>query len=272
MNETSLKRLILAGVATCMLSAPSYGQTYVDIESDVGTFQPVTLGENISLDPCGSQFTQQVDGSSAPQVSVGSVCSNTSNAQEVSFHYLISSGATTFALRFGRGFDGVIRDIRDKIATPSGGTFSSISGSSVGISNTPYSLATGAGSLFSTAGTYVISLIASVRQNNSSVININGSSYAAGTDRGLQLTGTGIDVNGVMVGNFNGLLIGNLGTVNSHTNPADADGRRNLSISQTTLVVNDVVSVPEPSGLLLLLGGLLFGWRLHREKLYNSVR
>jgi len=271
MSKIYLKRLMLAGAASCMLSAPSYGQTYVDIESDVGTFQPVTLGENISLDPCGSQFTQQVDGSSAPQVSVGSVCSNTSNAQQVSFHYLISSGATTYALRFGRGFDGVIRDIKNRIVNPSGGTFTDISGSSVGISNSPYSLATGVGSLFSTAGTYVISLIASVRQNNNSVININGSTYAAGTDRGLQLTGTGIDVNGVMVGNFDGNLIGNLGTVNSPTNPADANGRRNLAISQTTLVVNDVVSVPEPSGLLLLLGGLLFGWRSHRKKLDNSL-
>lgn len=263
MIKTSLKRLALVGAATCMLTAPSYGQAYVDITSDVGTFQPVTLGENVSLDPCGSYISF-----AGSQNTLNGLCDITSGTQNVGLYYLISSGSVTHSLSFGTIFDGIATTIANSIVNPSGGT-NNVGSSSAGILSTPASVATGVGSLFSTAGTYVISLVATIASGssgNTGVFNIGNSSYRGGGDSGLLLSGTGLDVNGTTVGNFDGVTVGTLAVV-SGGNPAAGNGLRNVAISQTTLVVNEAIAVPEPSGLFLLLSGLLFGWRTHRKKL-----
>jgi len=263
MIKTSLKRLMLAGAATCMMTVPSFGQAYVDITSDVGTFQPVTLGEDISLDPCGSYIS--FAGSTN---TLNGLCDVTGGTENVGLYYLISSGSVTHSLSFGSIFDGIETTIANSIVNPSGGS-NVVGSSSAGILSSAASVATGVGSLFSTAGTYVISLIATVRSGssgNTGVFNIGNSSYRGGGDSGLLLANTGLDVNGSTIGNFDGITIGSLAVV-SGGNPAAGNGLRNVGFSQTTLVVNDAISVPEPSGLLLLLSGLLFGWRTHRKKL-----
>lgn len=246
-----------------MLSAPSFGQSYVDITSDIGTFQPVTLGENVSLDPCGSYISF-----AGSQNTLNGLCDVTGGTENIGLYYLISSGSVTHSLSFGSIFDGIETTIANSIVNPSGGS-TVVGSSSAGILSSPASVATGIGSLFSTAGTYVISLITTIKSGSSGstgVFNIGSNQYRGGGDSGLELSNTGIDVNGSTIGNFDGIDIGTLAVI-SGGNPRAGNGLRNVGFSQTTLVVNEAVSVPEPSGLLLLLSGLLFGWRTHRKKL-----
>lgn len=263
MFQNLLKKLAIAGSLGAIASSSAIATTAADVTADVGTFQPITLGDSISLDPCGTILTIAANGGS--QSSLGSICNITSGAVgNVGFYYLISSGSTTHSLVYGSDFDGLSSTINSSIVNPSGGTTTTVTNDPTLLINSPATFSTGAGTLFSTAGTYVISLVAAINQSGS--FTVGGSSYTGQIDTGLTASGTGIDVNGASVGNFDGIDIGTLGFVNS-SNPADGNGLRNVSISQTTLVVNAPVSVPEPSSLAVLLGGLLFGWRTHRRKM-----
>lgn len=261
MLKPFIKYSALVGAAVFITATPSYGQAYVDTKSDIGTFQPVTLGDNISLDPCGSTVTRQINNNPAPQLSVGSIC-DVSNTVDVGVYYLISSGSTTNALRFSAFFDG-INNSAGAITGASGGSVTGVGASSL-ILSSPYALATGAGSLFSTAGTYVISMITVLRSNTN--FTIGGTTYRSGGDPGLEIVGSGFDVNGAMVGDFNGTTIGVLANgSNAVTNPTTANGRRNTGFSQTTLIVNEAVTVPEPSSWLVLLTGLFFMRWFHQR-------
>lgn len=262
MANKSLKNILLAGTAAALLSTPSLAQTYVDITSDIGTFQPVTLGDDVSLDPCGSRIT------TTSNSNLASLCDITSGTSNVSLYYLISKDSVTHSLSFGTLFDGIQSTIDSSIVNPSGGTTNVGSASAAAILSSPAAVSTGAGTLFSTAGTYVVSLIATIKSGssgNTGVFNVGNNAYRGGGDSGLLLSNTGLDVNGSTVGNFDGITIGSLAVI-SGSNPADGNTARNVSISQTTLVVNPVASVPEPSSMAMLLGGLLFGWRTHRRK------
>lgn len=249
------------------IAVPVTAQIAADISADVGTFQPITLGEDINLDPCGTNLTIAANGGA--QTSLGSICGITSGvAGNVGFYYLVSSGSTTHSLVYGSDFDGLDSSITNSIVNPSGGTRTVVTNDPALVMNSPATFSTGAGTLFSTAGTYVVSLVAAINQTGS--FTVAGTSYTGKGDTGLTASGTGIDVNGANVGNFDGINIGALGLVNTY-NTASGDGFRNVSISQTTLVVNSAVSVPEPSSLAVLLAGLLFGWRMHQRKRLNKA-
>ncbi|WP_262694498.1 hypothetical protein [Kordiimonas aquimaris] len=233
----------LAGIGLLMLSAPSHAQTVgIDVTSDIGTFQPVALGEDISLSPCGSNI---VRGNGA---FISSLC-DTGSPDAFSVNYLISFGGTTSALSFGTGANGVSAGVAALVAGAGGVVLSQ--GATAGALSSPLTLATGVGSLFSTAGTYVISLIISVR--NGGTINVaNGPNQRPFGDGGLELANTGFTINGASVGNFDGTVIGTLGG----NVPATANGSRNVAFSQATIVV-EAASVPEPSSIVMLLMALI---------------
>lgn len=233
-----------------LIAVPSHAQTVgIDVTSDIGTLQPVALGEDITLSPCGSNI---VRGSGQ---FISSIC-DTGSPDFFSINYLISFGGTTSALSFGNGASGVLADVSNLVAA-AGGTVQAMGNGAAGLN--PLTIATGAGSLFSTAGTYVISLITSV--TNSVTIPVSGGpNQRSFRDGGLEFANTGFTINGAAVGNFDGLSVGTFGGSSSVSRTAN--GRRNVAFSQATIVV-DATSVPEPSSILMLFMVIIFMGRYH---------
>ncbi|WP_262694497.1 PEP-CTERM sorting domain-containing protein [Kordiimonas aquimaris] len=247
-----INRLVILTAGTLLLSMPSQArQPYVDVTSDIGTFQPVTLGEDINVSPCGSTV------STTNQSFLNSIC-NVGYPDGFSIHYLISFGGITSALSFGTAGTGVTDSIATLVANR-GGTVQSLGNTAAGLTNV--ALSTGIGSLFSTAGTYVISLVTAIQAEANTIDNIRG-----GGDSGLVLANTGFDINGASVGSFDGVTIGTLGVV-SGGNPSAGNGRRDVAFSQATIVV-EAAAVPEPSSwLMLLMGLMLIGRRQFSRRL-----
>ncbi len=240
------------GIVASSASAQTIG---VDINANLSSFQPVALGENITLDPCGSNV---VRGNSS--VALNSICSS-SEPDRFSVNYLISRAGTTSALTFGTGGQGVASSIASLVAS-AGGTVQSLGTAAAGFG--PTAIATGAGTLFSTAGTYVISLITAV-QGGVTIVEPNAANQRTFNDNGLEIAGSGFSINGATVGNFDGSVIGNL----SGGIAATANGLRNVAFAQATIVV-EAVSVPEPSSIFVLASGLL-GLAWHRRRRTRTV-
>ncbi len=252
----SLRIKTLVGFALSILmtvAIPSHAQSVgIDVTSDIGTFQPVALGEDITLSPCGSNV---VKGNGQ---FISSLC-DTGSPDFFSINYLISFGGTTSALSFGIGASGVSADV-SSLVTATGGTVQAMGNAAASFN--PLTITTGAGSLFSTAGTYVISLITSVA-NRVTIPVSGGPNQRSSRDGGLEFANTGFTINGAVVGNFDGLSVGTFG---GNTNVSrTANGRRNVAFSQATIVV-ETASVPEPSSLLMLLMALVFMVRYHQGK------
>lgn len=259
MIRFSVKSIVAIATAVVGLSTAAQArQPYVDITSDIavtsnlGSLQPVALGEDFTLSPCGSNVTTT---SASP---IDSIC-NTVHPDEWSINYLISFGGTTSALTFGTGGDGVAASVATLVGSE-GGTVQSLGNAAAGLG--PVSFSTGVGTLFSTVGTYVISLITAV-DDDAILTGLNG---RPGQDGGLVISDSGLTVNGATVGNFDGTTIGTLGVV-SGGNPSDGNGRRNVAFSQATLVVTEAITVPEPSAYLLLLMALgMMTWQQRRQQ------
>lgn len=243
---------LLTGLATALvLASNANAQTIgVDIDSVLPAFQPVALGENIDLNPCGSSVLR----GNTTQV-LNSICS-TSEPDRFSVNYLISRAGTTSALTFGTAGQGVAASIAS-LVSGAGGTVQSLGNAAAGLGTN--SIATGAGTLFSTAGTYVISLITAV-QGGITIIEPNAANQRTFNDNGLEISNSGFSINGATVGNFDGTVIGNL----SGGVAATANGLRNVGFAQATIVVQPA-SVPEPSSLFVLASGLV-GFASHRRR------
>lgn len=250
-----INRLTILAAGTLMLAIPSHArQPYVDVTSDVGTFQPVTLGEDINVSPCGSTV------STTNQSFLNSIC-DVGYPDGFSLHYLISFEGITSALSFGTAGTGVTDSIAT-LAANNSGTVQSLGNTAAGL--TDVALSTGVGSLFSTAGTYVISLVTAIQAQANVIDNIRG-----GGDSGLVLSNTGFDINGATVGNFDGVTIGTLGVV-SGGNPAAGNGRRDVAFSQATIVI-EAATVPEPSSWLMLLTGLVLIGRRQFSRRFSGT-
>ena len=246
-----IKTLAVAGLLS--FTSTAQAQTIgVDVSSDIGTFSPVALGTSLDLDPCGSSVT------TGQGAFLNSVC-DTARPDLFSVNYVISTASTTSVLSFGTGGSGLFADAGDTSPAPTtvnslvtgGGVFQSL-GTAASIFANPFSLslADGVGSsIFSTAGTYVISLIVAA-DSNVTFSQGNGTNQRTFRDGLLQVANgsTGFDVNGVSVGNFDGRSFG--------AGRGRQNGQANVGLSQTTLTVNGAVSVPEPSSFLLLLAAL----------------
>lgn len=246
---------------TNMASAQTIG---VDVSSEVGLFDPVALGTSLELDPCGSSVTR---GSGQ---FLNSVC-DTARPDLFSVNYVISSESTTSVLSFGTGGTGLFADAGETSPAQTtvnslvsgGGVFQNL-GSASSIFSNPFSLSLSSGvgsSIFSTAGSYVISLIVAA-ESNVTFSQGNGTNQRTFRDGLLQIGNgeTGFDINGVSVGNFDGRSFG--------SGRGRGNGQANVGLSQTTLTVTDAVTVPEPSSWALLFAALAmigFGQRRTRS-------
>lgn len=251
MNKILQKLIAISAVLISTSMGASARQPFVDVSSNLGALEPVALGEDISLSPCGSDFTL------FDATPIQSLCS-TANPDALSINYLISFGSTTSALTFGSGGRGVADSI-NSIVGGSGGTVQSLGSATDGLGTVNFS--TGVGTLFSTVGTYVISLITAVDDSQT----LADPSGRTGRDSGLLITDSGLTINGASVGNFDGTIIGTLGNVSNRA-PTDGNGRRNVAFSQATVVISEAVTVPEPSTYLMLLLAMLFVYRRQMNK------
>lgn len=265
MRDLFLKFSTAAGLLAA--SSGTNAQTIgVDVSSDIGLFAPVALGTSLDLDPCGSSVTR---GSGQ---FLNSVC-DTARPDLFSVNYVISTASTTSVLSFGTGGSGLFADAGDASPAPTtvnslvtgGGVFESL-GSAVSIFENPFSLSLSSGvgaSIFSTAGTYVISLIVAA-DSNVTFSQGDGTNQRTFRDGLVQIGNgeTGFDINGVSVGNFDGRSFG--------SGRGRGNGQANVGLSQTTLTVNGVVTVPEPSNWALLLMAMLgMGYAQRRRGIVN---
>lgn len=242
MKFTAALKSFVFAVTALAVAGQAHARTFgVDVTSALGAFEPIALGENLDLNPCGSNV---VRGNSS-QV-FNSICS-TSEPDRFSINYLISRAGTTSALAFGSAGQGVSESIASIVGN-SGGSVQNLGSASDGLGSV--SVATGSGTLFSTAGTYVISLITAV-QGGVIISQSDGLNQRTYNDNGLEISGSGFSINGATVGNFDGTLIGNLGGGIAAT----ANGLRNVAFAQAALVV-EAVTVPEPAGMAVFAMGL----------------
>lgn len=251
---------VAAGLFT--LSPTANAQTIgVDVSSDVGLFAPVAVGSSLDLDPCGSSVTRGTG------QFLNSVC-DTARPDLFSVNYVISTASTTSVLSFGTGGSGLFADSGDTSPASTtvnslvsgGGVFQNL-GTAASIFTNPFSLSLSSGvgsSIFSTAGTYVVSLIVAV-ESNVTFAQGDGTNQRTFRDGLLQIGNgeTGFDINGVSVGNFDGRSFG--------SGRGRGNGEANVGLSQTTLTVNDAVTVPEPSSWMLLITALLMIGYFHKR-------
>ncbi|PCI63794.1 MAG: hypothetical protein COB37_04190 [Kordiimonadales bacterium] len=208
-----------AAVAVCTsASANATHNFYVDVQSDAGTYDPIALGEDLTLDACGS--TVHRASATLPSLPSYGLCDFTD----------LSDFELTWQISF------------ESVTT----TLASYSGNSV-VNGLAPTFATGAGSLFASAGSYIISLIVDIPDSNAWISLPDGRWARGGCDAGI---------------NIDGVQYGGTGCTSS-TSP-NSNGFRNTGFASTTLVVN-AVSVPEPSSALLLLPALALIIRRQRR-------
>ena len=212
------------GVAFSSTAQATY---YWDVSADAGSFAPVVLGEDIALDGCGSRLFV-----------VGYTPYGTSMCDMMNLSLF---GANWFAknvdtnafswLTGNLGTDPNIDVLNIPVNTAS--------------NNLQTTVSTGAGSFFSSPGTYQIGL------------------YVAGTTNHVSFTE--IISNGGSPFHFNASLGSDYAT--TLTQAISQNGNLNNAAAWgTSFTISDPVSVPEPEQLLLLLPGLFLIARRQRRK------
>ena len=200
---------------------------YWDVSADAGSFAPVVLGEDIALDGCGSRLFV-----------VGYTPYGTSMCDMMNLSLF---GANWFAknvdtnafswLTGNLGTDPNIDVLNIPVNTAA--------------NNLQTTVSTGAGSFFSSAGTYQIGL------------------YVAGTTNHVSFTE--IISNGGSPFHFNASLGSDYAT--TLTQAISQNGNLNNAAAWgASFTISDPVTVPEPEQLLLLLPGLFLIARRQRRK------
>lgn len=213
----SLKKIVCSALfaASAMIAAPGASATYYyfDIYSDAGSYDPLVLGEDLELDGCGSEiYRADYTTHTAP---VYGLCDLTDySIYSISWELTFNNVTSTLASFVG-------------------------SAVSNGLTQT---IATGANTLISQAGTYTVGLWVEFESN----------SYFTTPEPywvGNHYTSTG------RTGNDSGYI------------PSQS-GLRNTDYSSSSFTVSaPPSSVPEPSSILVLLGGLALVARRERKKL-----
>ncbi|MBL4789398.1 MAG: PEP-CTERM sorting domain-containing protein [Kordiimonadaceae bacterium] len=204
---------------TSVSANATYYYYYVDVLADAGTYDPIALGDDITLDACGSTVHQAV--ATLPSPRSNDLCD---------FRDL-----SDFELTWQVSFESITT------------TLASYSGSSTVNGLTP-TFSTGVGSLFASAGSYIISLIVDIPDGYTYIYLPDGYYGVGGCDAGI---------------NIDGEQYGAVGCTS--TTSANINGLRNTGFDSTTLVIN-AVSVPEPSSALLLLPALALIIRRQRRR------
>ncbi len=207
----NLSKLITsATVAGLMISASAQATytTYWDVEADAGSYGPLALGDDIQLDACGSNI-QNVQ-NRAQQFSL---CSLT-NLSIFSVNWF-AKNTTTNAFTW----------LTTAIASPANASFGNA------VTNLNLTTSTGAGSFFSSVGTYAIGVY---------VAAVNNANYSTPP------------LPTVVSGNF-----GNDWTNSFYTAYTQNGNLNNGSAWSANFTINEaVVTVPEPAALLTLIPGL----------------
>lgn len=169
MNGLLKKFALVCGALMCSTAAQAtYGYAYIDVEADPGTYNPVTLGDNLSVSACGSSVHDVTYGGSYGLCTL-SYLSEFSLTWQLSLNNTVVSSTT-------------------------------YSGSNA-VNGLNHTFTTGVGSAITVAGTYTLGLIVDIPDNYDYVLLPNGYWYVAGSD-------SGIVVNGVTYGNYSGYSSG----------------------------------------------------------------
>lgn len=206
-----------------------------DVNADAGTIAPVVLGDNVSLDACGSflyggsQYEDQANFCGANPVT---------NVQNISVNWF-ARNQTTNAFTWLTG--GLGSDPNLDLSTI---PFTNTVGGS--IANLTATVATGAGTFFSAAGTYAIGVHIAV---------INDTSFA-------EYVTSGIDgYQGNWTYNSRGDNLTSLSAAELQ------NGSANNGAATSALVISaPPVSVPEPSAALLLIPAIAMIARRQRRR------
>lgn len=231
---TSFKSLVKSvGAALCLLGASAVPSTsaqatfYWDISADAGSFGPVALGEDIALDGCGSRLFV------VNYSSYGTSMCDMMNLSLFGANWF-AKNLDTNAFSWLTGNLGTDPNI-DVLNIPV----------NTAAANLQTTVSTGAGSFFSSAGTYQIGL------------------YVAGTTNHVSFSE--FISNGGTPFNFNATLGSDYAT--TLTQAISQNGwLNNAAAWGSSFTISGPVTVPEPGQLLLLVPGLIWIARRQRKK------
>lgn len=232
--KSSLKSATLAfsvlGSACLFSTGASATYSYAragDIEADAGSFGPVALGEDISLDACGSELVLV----NYPTFR-SSICDVTNIAVYSVNWFAKNIGTGAFSwLTGGLGTD----DDPDLSTIPAG----------TAAANSQTTTSTGAGSFFSSVGTYAIGVYVAATNYSASWEDVSNGSFTL--NRYVYLSGDST-TSLAMAESWNGEL-------------------NNGANWSSNFEVTAAVSVPEPESLFVLLPALaLLGMRERRRR------
>ncbi len=233
--KSPIRRLFVAFAALFTgLSATSGAQAttyYWDIQADAGSFGPVILGQDISLDACGSRLIN------VQFPSFGTGLCDIVNINLFSVNWF-ARNVTTGAFQWLTG--GLGTNQNPDLSTIPVGTAAT---------NRQTTTSTGAGTFFNSAGTYAIGVyVAGTRNANQFFTETTSSSTSSSTF--LDTGRFGPDYAASLSDAFN-----NNGTLN--------DG----AVYGVDFTITAPVSVPEPMQLLMLFPALLLIARRERKRL-----
>ncbi|UTW59911.1 hypothetical protein KFE96_06305 [Kordiimonas sp. SCSIO 12603] len=207
---------------------------YTDTFSDVGTYAPVGLGEDLTINACGSALIQgPVTGANIGTQPRWSLCDIPDLSSFELTYYASEASATALTAA-------------NIIATFSG---ADVAG---GLTTT---FATGAGTVFSSPGNYLLGLAITLPQGEL-VALANGDIVTPGGDCGLITSLITFQPAGC--------------TIIPNSNQPQINGARDTGFATTTITV-EPAAVPEPSAILLLLP-LMFGLAYFRQQRPALVR
>lgn len=220
--------LKLLAAATAFLGFTSLSETanartfdfYTDTFSDVGSYAPVGLGEDININACGSALIRgPVTGSNIGTQPRWSLC-DIPDLSSFELTYYVSEASAT--------------------ALTSANIIASFSGADV-LGGLTTSFSTGAGTVFSSPGNYLLGLAITLPQGEL-VALANGDIVTPGGDCGLITSLITFQPSGC--------------TIIPNSNQPQINGARDTGFATTTITVTPA-AVPEPASALLLLPLLL---------------
>lgn len=224
---------LFAFFSSFSISSGAHAQFFWDVEANAGTFAPVVLGEDISLDACGSRLF--VVGFSQ----FGTSLCNVVNQSLFSVNWF-ATNEDTGAFSWLTG--GLTEADNNNLAgIPSGGA----------AANLQTATSTGAGTFFNSVGTYSVGLYVSGTNNASLTESIS---------------------NGGTPFNFNANFGPDFANTLADATSQNGTLNNGASIGASFTISAPPVTVPEPMPLLLLIPALLFMARREKKRRTIALR